>query len=209
MTSQQNNNSELLQDLDSYRKQNNYLSIENQALKGLLLSFMLESRFDPDEIGGGYFKVKEIMEEVVMEQASIVENRYEDYKEVSELSASKMIIDVGQQLLRLLEKYPHIAKMDINKEGITVYIFNKDMKEEVCFTIISVEESEHYDSNLFLDSDWVSSSSNIKQYESILHDIATAIYNVDSSYTENNISIEDFIDYSDTGQNPLWNKEEM
>lgn len=203
MTNQQNNHSELLQDLNGYRQQNNYLSIENQTLRGLLLSFMTETRFDPDEVDGGYFKVKEIIKEHTQIKVDQIEYGYQEIEDIINTEASKAILDIGRKLIPLYNDYSNIDKIEVVRDKISVYMYNKHMESELCFTILDIpKEREH--SGIFLDSDWASSSNNIQNYDKILYDIATIVFQADDSYQKNNISIQQLVEWSDTAQNPLW-----
>ena len=203
MTKQEESYSEILEDLDRYRKQNNYLSIENQTLRGLLLSFMVETRFDPDEVAGGYFKVKEIIKEHTQIKADQIEYGYQEIEDIINTEASKTILDIGRKLIPLHNDYSNIDKIEVVRDRVSIYMYNKHMESELCFTILDTLKEEEC-SGIFLDSDWASSSNNIQNYDKILYDIATIVFQADDSYQKNNISIQQLVEWSDTAQNPLW-----
>lgn len=203
MTKQEEDYSEILEDLNGYRQQNNYLSIENQTLRGLLLSFMIETRFDPDEVCGGYFKVKEIIKEHTQIKVDQIEYGYQEIEDIINTEASKTILDIGRKLISLHNDYSNIDKIEVVRDRISVYMYNKHMESELCFTILDIPKEREY-SGIFLDSDWASSSNNIQNYDKVLYDIATIVFQADDSYQKNNISIQQLVEWSDTAQNPLW-----
>ena len=203
MTKQEEDYSEILEDLNGYRQQNNYLSIENQTLRGLLLSFMIETRFDPDEVCGGYFKVKEIIKKHTQLKADQIRYGYQEIEDIINTEASKTILDIGRKLISLHNDYSNIDKIEVVRDRISVYMYNKHMESELCFTILDIPKEREY-SGIFLDSDWASSSNNIQNYDKVLYDIATIVFQADDSYQKNNISIQQLVEWSDTAQNPLW-----
>ena len=121
-----------------------------------------------------------------------------------EINNKTLVVTIGSMLIPLYNTYPELHKVNVGRQTIEVYMLNNNGDSELCFVIVKTEDSDRYDCNLLLDSDFCSSTSNFDNYDDILSDIAHMIYAVDDSYNKHYIDIETFIKYSDTAQNPLW-----
>lgn len=121
-----------------------------------------------------------------------------------EINNKSLVVTIGSMLIPLYNTYPELHKISVGRNIIEIYMLNNNEDSELCFVIAGTEDSDRYDCNLLLDSDFCSSTSNFDSYNDILSDIAHMIYAVDDSYNKHNIDIETFIEYNDTAENPLW-----